>query len=58
MRSQAAFNEYYGESKLGSMKTERWEQWIGWLREKGMMEEDELKIDELWTNRFVNREVY
>ncbi|KAK6436621.1 hypothetical protein LTR95_007191 [Oleoguttula sp. CCFEE 5521] len=52
-RSQGSVNEYYGgEEELGSMKKERWDEWVGWLRKEGLVKA-KIDVHSLWTNEYL-----
>ena len=53
-RSQKRINEFYSEgssTKLGYMQPAKWEAWLSWLKEKGLLQK-EVKTDNLFTNEF------
>lgn len=40
-QSQKAINGFYGEAgRLGRMEIEKWDTWVGWLRDQGLLEGD------------------
>ncbi len=51
--SQGSINGYYsdGSDRLGYMRPDKWEAWIKWLREQGLLEKD-IDIGSLYTNEF------
>ncbi|KAK6438427.1 hypothetical protein LTR95_005363 [Oleoguttula sp. CCFEE 5521] len=52
-RSQQSVNQYFGgEGALGSMRKERWEGWVDWLREQDLVKAD-IDVDGLWTNDYL-----
>ena len=54
--SQAEINGFYCESEnlsgLGTMKMSRWQVWISWLKEKKLVDSQDLHAEELFTNKF------
>ncbi|KAK5936837.1 hypothetical protein PMZ80_010956 [Knufia obscura] len=54
--SQSDINGFYGENdeagELGTMRLERWQGWIDWLKEKRLVMKEDLRVEELFTNRF------
>lgn len=45
---------YYGTKaeRLGVMDGERWEKWVRWLKERGLVKSEAVKAEHLWTNEF------
>ncbi|PNS15954.1 hypothetical protein CAC42_4355 [Sphaceloma murrayae] len=57
-KSQVAINEYYGGAtafSLGQMDGKKWDEWVAWLREKGLFKKDDVNMKNLFTNQFFNQ---
>ncbi|KAF4549255.1 Hypothetical protein D9617_22g066000 [Elsinoe fawcettii] len=60
-KSQEAINGYYGDTAattafaLGQMDERKWETWVSWLREKGLLKAGNIKTEDLFTNKFFNQ---
>lgn len=52
VRSQMNIARFYGdESSLGVMDERKWDDWIGWLKEKGLVGKG-IEAKGMWTNEF------
>lgn len=51
-RSQRSINPFYGEDSLGSMQAAKWETWVGWLKEKSLLNSEHVRAESLFTNEF------
>ena len=53
LSSQQDINQYYSDgSSLGSMKLERWQTWVDWLKSKNLVAKEELSSKELFSNQY------
>ena len=51
--SQNEINEYYSDgSQVGTMKPERWQVWLDWLKERELVVQEDLVAEQLFTNEF------
>lgn len=51
--SQRQINAYYGDgSQLGTMSEQKWQTWISWLEEHGLMTKGAVEPGRLFTNKF------
>ncbi|TKX27128.1 NMT1/THI5-like protein [Elsinoe australis] len=59
--SQERVNEYYGAEgaqtafSLGKMDERKWEKWVAWLKEKGQIKADHIKLEDVFTNQYFNQ---
>lgn len=54
--SQERINGFYGDGSkagLGSMEPGKWETWIAWLREQGLLAREGVRTEQLFTNEFL-----
>lgn len=53
--SQQQINQFYSDGKggrLGSIDEEKWNKWIRWLKEQGLLSKSAGTLDDLFTNEF------
>ena len=53
--SQQVINEYYadgGVETLGRMEDRKWETWVSWLRNRGLLRDEGVDYRDLYTNEF------
>ena len=51
--SQRMINAYYADGdKLGTMKDGKWEEWVSWLRNRGLLKDESVNYRNLYTNNF------
>jgi len=52
-KSQESINGFYGgEGALGTMKEEKWDVWVEWLRKQDLLKKSDIKAKDLFTNEF------
>jgi len=54
-KSLESLSTYFGTNadSFGHMNKEKWEKWVGWLKEGGLIKDADLKVDELFSNEYL-----
>lgn len=54
-KSLESLSSYFGTNadKFGHMEKEKWEKWVGWLKERGLIKDADLQVNELYSNEYL-----
>jgi len=54
-RSMESLSSYFGTraDHFGHMDKEKWDKWVGWLKERGLIKDAGLNVDALYSNEFL-----